>query len=189
MVVPLASAPPVAPIATEAHPPSRGHRAAPESVGATIVADAFRDLRSRGDAAAALRSLDEYDRRFPNGVLRAESRVARVEALLMLDRRAEALPLLEAVGPGVALTRDVRVTRGELLVESDRCADAVRDFDVVLAARDGDPAGGRALYGRASCRLRGGDTPGARADLTRYLSLHAGGPSAAAARRALAALP
>ena len=131
----------------------------------------------------------EYDRRFPNGVLRAESRVARVEALLLLDRRAEALQLLEAIGPGGALTRDVRVTRGELLLERDRCADAVRDFDAVLAARDGDPAGGRALYGRASCRLRGGDVPGARADLTRYLSLHADGPSAAAARRALVALP
>jgi len=190
---PVASAPAqVAPSAAEAHRPAREHRAAEEaseSVGAAIIADAFRDLRSRGDAAAALRSLDEYDRRFPDGVLRAESRVARVEALLTLDRRAEALRLLEAAGPGGALTRDVRVTRGELLVESDRCADAVRDFDAVLAARDGDPAGGRALYGRASCRLRRGDTPGARADLTRYLSLHAGGPSAAAARRALAALP
>jgi len=184
----------VAPIATEARPPSRAHRAAAaapaaESVGAAIIADAFRDLRSRGDAASALRSLDEYDRRFPDGVLRAESRVARVEALLLLDRRAEALQLLEAVGLGGALTRDVRVTRGELLLERDRCTDAIRDFDGVLAARDGDPAGGRALYGRASCRLRGGDVPGARADLTRYLSLHADGPSAAAARRALVALP
>ena len=189
---PVASGPPAAPLATEAHGPSRGHRAAgaaAESVGAAIIADAFRDLRSRGDAAAALQSLDQYDQRFPNGVLRAESRVARVEALLMLDRRAEALQLLEAVGPGGALTRDVRVTRGELLLERDRCADAVRDFGAVLAARDGDSAGGRALYGRASCRLRGGDVPGARADLTRYLSLHADGPSAAAARRALVALP
>ena len=135
-------------------------------MGAAIIADAFRDLRSRGDAEAALRSLDQYDQRFPNGVLRAESRVARVEALLMLDRRPEALQLLEAIGPGGALTRDVRVTRGELLLERDRCTDAIRDFDGVLAARDGDPAGGRALYGRASCRLRGGDVAGARADLT-----------------------
>jgi hypothetical protein len=189
---PVASAPSVAPIAVEAHRPSRERHAAAaasESVGAAIIADAFRDLRSRGDAEAALLSLDEYDRRFPGGVLRAESRVARVEALLMLERRAEALQLLEAAGQGGALTRDVRVTRGELLVESNRCADAVRDFDAVLAARDGDSAGGRALYGRASCRSRGGDSPGARADLTRYLSLHADGPSAAAARRALAALP
>jgi len=68
---PVASAPAqVAPSAAEAHRPAREHRAAEEaseSVGAAIIADAFRDLRSRGDAAAALQSLDQYDRRFPNG--------------------------------------------------------------------------------------------------------------------------
>ncbi len=194
---PVASAPvapsaPEAPAVSPSPSPFREHRAAapaPESVGAELIAGAFRDLRSRGDAKAALRSLDQYDRRFPDGLLRAESRVARVEALLMLDRRREALGLLETGGAAGALTRDIRVTRGELLVESDRCADALRDFDAVLTARDGDAAGGRALYGRASCRLRRADHAGARADLTRYLSLHADGPSAAAARRALAALP
>ena len=159
------------------------------SVGAELIASAFRDLRSRGDATAALHSLDDYDRRFPNGVLRSESRVARVEALLTLDRRKEALRLLEAAGGGGALTRDVRVTRGELLAESNRCADAVRDFDAVLAARDSDPAGGRALYGRAGCRLRSGDSPAARRDLSRYLAVHGDGPSAAAAQRALSTLP
>jgi hypothetical protein len=170
---------------SQARAPER--RAAEESVGAELIANAFRDLRSRGDASAALKSLDEYDRRFPGGVLRSESRVARVEALLTLDRRKEALLLLDS-GGGV-LTRDVRVTRGELRAGSNRCADAVRDFDAVLAARDGDAAGGRALYGRAGCRVRSGDVQAARRDLVRYLELHADGPSAVAARRALAALP
>ena len=186
-----AASAPAAPPAIEAHRSSRERRSveSAETVGAAQIADAFRDLRSRGDAAAALHSLDQYDRRFPNGVLHAESRVARIEALLLLDRRREALGLLETAGAGAALTRDARVTRGELLVDANRCADATRDFDALLAARDDDAAGGRALYGRASCRLRGGNNSGARGDLARYLSLHADGPSAAAARRALAGLP
>lgn len=187
----IAEVPPPAPAqASHVRAPERGANAeAQASVGAELIASAFRDLRSRGDASAALRSLDDYDRRFPKGVLRSESRVARVEALLTLDRRKEALRLLETAEGGSALTRDVRVTRGELLVESDRCAGALRDFDSVLAARDSDAAGGRALYGRAGCRIRSGDNQGARRDLVRYLAVHADGPSAAAARRALAALP
>lgn len=174
---------------SHARPAERRTEDAAVSVGAELVANAFRDLRSRGDAAGALQALDDYDRRFPNGVLRSESRVARVEALLTLDRRKEALRLLETADGGGALTRDVRVTRGELRAESNRCAEALRDFDAVLAARDGDAAGGRALYGRAGCRLRAGDNQGARRDLTRYLDVHADGPSAEAARRALAVLP
>lgn len=197
-IAPLASVPSpavasVAPAtAHENHPRAVERRVAegpPASVGTELIANAFRDLRSRGDAAAALRSLDEYDRRFPSGVLRSESRVARVEALLTLDRRKEALRLLETADGSGVLTRDVRVTRGELLAESNRCPGALRDFDAVLAARDGDAAGGRALYGRAGCHARAGDNQGARRDLVRYLAVHADGPSAVAARRALAALP
>ncbi len=195
---PAPSAAPVVAAVSAPAPARASHARVPErhafaepaaSVGAALIASAFRDLRSRGDAAAALQSLDDYDGRFPNGVLRSESRVARVEALLTLDRRKEALRLLEAAEGGGALTRDVRVTRGELLAESNRCADAVRDFDAVLAARDSDPAGGRALYGRAGCRLRSGDSPAARRDLSRYLAVHGDGPSAAAAQRALSTLP
>jgi tetratricopeptide (TPR) repeat protein len=157
---------------------------------AETLASAFHELRSGGDATAALRSLDEYDRRFPGGALQGEARVARAEALLALDRRRDALPLLDGLeGAGGTPTRDVRVARGELLAEAGRCPDALRDFDAVLAASESDAAGGRALYGRASCRLRAGAVELARRDLKRYLSLHSTGPFATAARRAVGAPP
>jgi hypothetical protein len=157
---------------------------------AGVLASAFHELRSNGDAVAALRSLDEYDRQFPAGAFRGEARIARAEALLALDRRREALPLLEGLeDAGVVPTREIRVTRGELLAEAGRCGDAVRDFDALLVATDGDAAGGRALYGRASCRLRAGEVDRARQDLRRYLQLHADGPFAADARRAMDAPP
>jgi predicted Zn-dependent protease len=155
-----------------------------------VLGTAFRELRTRGDAAAAMRALDEYDRRFPAGVLSGEARIARAEAFMAQDRRREALPLLAALADDDGeLTRAVRITRGELYAEAGRCAEAVRDFDRVLAGAADDLAGGRALYGRASCRLRAGETAGARTDLETYLALHAEGAFAAAARRALDSLP
>lgn len=158
--------------------------------GADLVAAAFRELRSSGNAAAALRALDQYERHFPAGALRDEARIARVEALLTLNRRQEALRLLEGFdASGGTLTRDARATRGELLAENGRCAQALRDFDAVVAVRDGDGPGGRALYGRASCRLSGGDRQAARQDLLRYLSLHPNDPLSANARRVLSSLP
>ena len=85
----------------------------PPAGEAGMLADVFRELRSRGDARAALRALDEYDRQFPAGGLKSEARVARAEALLALDRRRDALPLLEGLEQaGFAPTRDLRVARG-----------------------------------------------------------------------------
>jgi tetratricopeptide (TPR) repeat protein len=155
-----------------------------------MLADVFRELRSRGDASAALRALDDYDRQFPAGGLQSEARVARAEALLALDRRRDALPLLEGLEQaGFAPTRDLRVARGELLAEAGQCERAIGDFDAVVAVGDGDAVGGRALYARASCRLRAGAVELAREDLRRYLVTHPDGPSAAGARRALGVSP
>jgi hypothetical protein len=163
---------------------SRAVEGPPPPSEAAALADAFHELRARGDATAALRALDEYERRFPSGALASEASIARAEALLALDRRREALPLLDGLeASGATPTRDVRITRGELRAEAGRCPDAVRDFDAVLVVGAGDAAGGRALYGRASCRLRAGDVGLARQDARRYLDLHADGPFAAAARR------
>jgi hypothetical protein len=173
----------------------REARAAGETTGeanseARLLADAFRELRSGGDAGSALRSLDQYDGRFPNGALRNEARIARAEALMILDRRAEALPLIEGIEEhDGALTRNVRITRGELFAETGRCANAIRDFNAVLAATEADTAGGRALYGRASCHLLARDIAAARRDLKRYLLLHPDGSLATAARHALDSLP
>jgi hypothetical protein len=155
-----------------------------------VLAIAFRALRSGGDPAGALRALDEYDRRFPAGLMHEEARIARAKALMAQDRRADALPLLASIAEDDgALTRNVRITRGELYAEAGRCAEATRDFDRVLVIADDDAIGGRALYGRASCRLAARALAGARADLERYLSVHADGAFAAAARRALESLP
>jgi hypothetical protein len=164
---------------------------------ASMLGEAFRQLRSGGDARSALRRLDDYDRRYPSGQLRGEARVARAEALIALDRRSEALPVLEGLqdddkdddhGGGV-LTRHVRLTRAELLVDAGRCQTALHDLDLVIAAGAGDAVGGRALYFRAACRLRAGALDPARDDLTRYLSLHPGGELSDSARRAIESLP
>ena len=184
----VAEAPVVAP--SGAAPLRRPAREAAPPDEAELLADVFRRLRSDGDPQGALRALDEYDRRFSGGVLHDEARMARVEALMAEDRRQEALPLLAGIPEGDgALTRGVRVTRGELYAEAGRCAEASRDFERALVVADDDAVGGRALYGRASCRLRAGEVAAARADLERYLALHADGPFAPAARRALAAMP
>jgi tetratricopeptide (TPR) repeat protein len=188
--------PPVAPppaIVVEEKPPSAHvplRTAVAPRAESDLLVDAFRQLRSEGDASGALHALDDYDRRFPGGVLRTEARTARAEALMALDRRQEAFPLLEGIAEGdAALTRDVRVTRGELYAEAGRCAEATRDFERALVLADDDALGARALYGRASCRLRAGELPAARADLQRYLVLHPDGASAPAARRALESMP
>jgi hypothetical protein len=157
---------------------------------AEVLAAAFRALRSGRDPAAALLALDDYDHRFPTGLMHEEARIARAEALMAQDRRADALAALAGIADNDGgLTRNVRITRGELYAEAGRCAEATRDFDRVLVTADDDVVGGRALYGRASCRLAAGALAGARADLERYLSVHADGTFAPAARRALESLP
>jgi hypothetical protein len=204
-----AAAPPVAALspAPEGHPPPSeapaavrmnlpvprppGHApASPPATEAGLLAAAFRQLRSAGDASTALRSLDEYDRRFPAGLLRAEAKIARAEALIALGRRSEAVPVLSGIeDSGGALSRPVRITRAELLAENGRCVEALADFDGLLSSAAPDGVTGRALFGRASCRLRGREETAARRDLERYLSLFPDGELAAAARTALGAPP
>ena len=177
---------PVAPATTPVAAPSRsrGDSAAPPGETRRL-AQAFHALRVDGDAAAALKALDEYAQRFPNGTLAPEARVARVEALLALGRTGDALPLLLAMRDrDTGLTRDVQITRAELLAEKDRCAEAMADFDDLVRADVRDVVGERALYGRAACHLRAGRTAAARQDLDRYLSVYPGGRFAGAARRA-----
>ncbi|MEP6652138.1 MAG: tetratricopeptide repeat protein [Myxococcales bacterium] len=150
------------------------------------LAAAFRELRSGGQPAAALRLLNEYEQRFPGGALRGEARVARAEALLTLGRGGEALRVLDEIeNQGGTLTRDLRITRGELFAANGDCENAVRDFEALLGGSRDDAVTARALFGRASCRLRRGEMSAARRDLERYLVIQPDGPSAADARRAL----
>jgi hypothetical protein len=198
--VPATSAPTVPPVTTPApateaaiarpsaevatrRPPHKSGGEADSEAG--CLARAFRDLRVDGDAQAALRALDEREKRFPDGVLSDEARVARVEALLALGRTADALPLLlEIRDRSQGLTREIQLARAEILAEQGRCAEASADFGDLMAAQVRDDTAERALYGRAGCRLRAGETTRARQDLLQYAQLYPQGRFIGAVRRA-----
>ena len=152
-----------------------------------LLAEALTTLRQRRDPQQALRALDAYDRRFPAGALAPEAAAARIDALLALGRRGQALERLEAL-PLARLPRgaELRVLRGELRAGRGRLDEAVDDFTAVLSKGDAPAAViERALYGRGSCRSRLGDTAGARADLREVLRRFPDGAHAGTAERAL----
>ena len=152
-----------------------------------LLAQAMERVRRHHDPDGALQLLDRYDRRFPDGALRAEARSVRIDALLQADRRRPALSLLDAQDLGsTPRGPELRIVRGELRAAARRCGEAITDFSSALERVDGD-LGERALFGRALCRSATGDRSGGAADLERYLSLFPDGRFAAAARRALAA--
>jgi predicted Zn-dependent protease len=156
---------------------------------AQLLARAFRHLRGDGDASAALASLDERDRRFGAGPLGAEAALARAEALLLLGRATEALPVLLAIrGERAGQTPAARATRAELLARANRCGEAEADFTALLATGAPAVTRERALYARASCRLRGGQPSAAIPDLQGYLTEYPEGRFAPAVREALAKL-
>jgi tetratricopeptide (TPR) repeat protein len=137
---------------------------------ARLLNGAIRRLRQGRHADRALEELDHYLLRFPGGILKAEARAARVDALLMLGREREALVALNALPlDGGGRDQELRVIRGELGAASD-CARAILDFDQVLSttASSSDLAE-RALYGRAVCRSRQGQKDEARRDAERYV--------------------
>jgi hypothetical protein len=205
-VVPPAGAPvAVAPSPAATAPVGAAAAAAPSSPAAAalpvdetivresqLLAEAMERVRRHHDPDGALRLLDRYQRRFPDGTLRAEALSVRIDALLLGNRRAPALAELDAADlDRTPRAAELRVLRGELRASARRCAEAIVDFAVVLgdggaADRVDGPLRERALFGRGTCRLAGGDRAGAAADLARYLSLFPDGRFAAAARRALA---
>src|SRR5262249_39212475 len=75
-----------------------------------LIAHAVRALKQ--DPAAALRHLDTYGAAHPYGRLREEARLLRLDALLRLGRRADALRLLDGLpletGPRAAELRQLR---------------------------------------------------------------------------------
>jgi len=81
----LAAAPP----ALEPRPPALG-------LGQQVAAlDRARDALTSGNAAGALRQVDEYDRQFPRGALAQEAAALRIEALFQQGNRDAALSLAE----------------------------------------------------------------------------------------------
>ncbi len=153
-----------------------------------LLADALAGLHAEGDAKGALALLAEHRRRFPNGALRSEARVAEVEALLSLDRRSEALRVLDSlVIERLPRGAELGVLRAELRAQAGRCADAIADFDrCATTPRCGPQSEERAIFGRASCRGKLGQAAAARADLERYLLRFPHGWRSEAVRQALA---
>jgi hypothetical protein len=134
-------------------PNARGGPApATDEIG--LVRDALERLRGQKDAAGALQRLDERDQRFPSGLLGEESSTIRIEALLALGRKSEALARLDAL-PGSTLDRSprLRVARGELRVAAGRCPEALADFSAVVAGGAGGEITQRADRGRAACNF------------------------------------
>ena len=155
-----------------------------------LLARAFKALRVAHNSQQALAALDEHQRRFPAGALRGEACLARLEALLASGRKTDALALIaSSEASGIALSPDMRLTRAELLAESNRCDQAMADFDELLSLVSPSRPSERALYGRAFCRLRAGDNDGATSDLQRYLAFYPHGRFQADVAAALAALP
>jgi hypothetical protein len=133
------------------------------------LGSALARLRRDRDAAGALAELDTHLDRFPEGTLAEEARLARADALLMLGRKDAALVALERLHLGRnKLGTELRLIRGELRLAKS-CDAAMADFDGVLAVSPPAELAERALRGRAVCRARLGDEPGARADYAEYL--------------------
>jgi hypothetical protein len=151
------------------------------TVEAASLERAVKALRHDGDAATALRLCDAHLQAYPHGILVREAQLTRVEALLRLGRRADALDSLDRVSlANLPRSRQFAVIRGELRAEAHRCPEALRDF---AAATDGsDELAERALVGRADCRAQMGDDAGARAELQKYLRRFPDGKFAARAR-------
>lgn len=127
-------------------------------------------LRREHDAQGALTVLDESRQLFSKGALALEAQVARVDALLMLGHRAEALAILEQL-PLAQLGRggELELVRAELRAAGD-CGRALKDFDALVTRALAAPLMERALYGRAACELSVGDRAHAEQDLRQYLA-------------------
>lgn len=156
-----------------------------------LLGRALQRLHRDRDARGALAALDEYSTQFADGTLSEEASAARVDALLQLNQRSEALRVLdEASFTKLARGGELRLLRGELRAHAGRCREAVADFDAAqkLDRRSGSPLAERALYGLATCRLQLGERGLAKEALRRYLDAYPAGRFADAAREALGQL-
>lgn len=134
---------------------------------AKYLSEAIRALRVEHSPGTALFLLDRHATQLGKSAFAHEALLLRVEAMLALGRKPEVLRLLDGAAlTDVAASRSLLVTRGELRAAANRCADGVGDFDLVLARSK--QADRQALFGRAVCRKKLGDSAGAQADVDRY---------------------
>lgn len=138
-------------------------------------------LRNK-EATRALELLNRHLAEFPEGALRLEARVARLDALLLLGRREEArrelatLPLND-----VGRKQELRLVRAELEAEHD-CRRAIDDFDALLGQALTSAWAERALFGRGACLVKLGDERRAARDFSLYLERFPSGRFAAEVR-------
>lgn len=191
----LVAAPALATVETPAPPPPAAPpRPSPPSTDGLseerLLAAAVRSLRSHNDARSALAALDEYRTRHPHGRLSMEANALRASALLLLDRRDEALRTLDGLDLAhVPSGLEHHLQRGELRASAGRQQEAIADFDAVLARLGHGDFAERALWGRAQSRLAGGDRTGAQRDAALYLQRHPRGRFAAPAARLAGVAP
>jgi hypothetical protein len=122
------------------------------SVEARSLADALLRWRRDGQAEAALALLTAHERRFPQGALSVEARVARAEILLALARKDQALAVLDSLAlTSLPRARELATLRGELRVQAGRCEDARADLARVLSRTASDDLGKRAARALATC--------------------------------------
>jgi hypothetical protein len=158
----------------------------PIALESELLTGALAKLRRDHDPRGALSLLDDYQARFPQGVLWLEASAARVDALLLLGRRDDALAWLARIPLDRAgRSIELQLLRAELYAERD-CGRAIPDFDAVLVFSGAPALAERALYGRAACRLRLGDVVGGRSDLHAYLARYPKGRFADQVRARLA---
>jgi hypothetical protein len=139
----------------------------------TVLAKALVQMHARHDPEGALAMFEAYGFEYPNGALRGEAAVGQIEALLALERNAEAMALIEAMQregfAGVPRVSDLRLLHAELLGKLDRCNEALPAIGEYLLPSATSQQRERALVARASCRAQLGDIDGSRDDLQTYL--------------------
>lgn len=199
---PVVSRPAAPAVAAPAPPPVQvgvlAPPVAPTSAASAPAPDALSDAvdqqmewlqnarRLSADPAAELLVLDGYLKKYPQGLFRAEAQVARVEALLRVGNKAEAIATLDEAHrqgfAGLPRADELAVLRAELLAEAGRCAEVLpelqdRFFSEALAER--------ALYARGYCLSHTGDAAGGRKAFQEYLRRFPEGRFADQARQAL----
>lgn len=114
-------------------PPVEPEEEDPVLAESRLLTKAVTQLRDQHEPAASLQTLDEYAARFSQGVLRNEAALTRVEALVAAGRRSDALAVLESADLASSPRGgELRVLRGELLLDAGRLEDAVREFETAL---------------------------------------------------------